>query len=210
MKIIELKTNPQIYSSKSYLVLGSWNKLSDVNTVIDTGSDSYIINHIERINTGVGKKCVDKVILTHNHFDHVGGIKEIKKKYGAEILAFNKMAGVDRLLKDGEEILIGDCYFQVIHTPGHSSDSVCLYCKSERILFSGDTAIRVYTSDHAYTDEYIKSLERLSMLRISIIYPGHGEPFIDSPEKILKKSLENMKSSTNENKQVISKTMVGN
>lgn len=192
MKIFNLKTNPAIYSSNSFLVLGSWNKLTDVNVLIDTGSDGYIIEQIEKINTGVGKKTLDKVILTHTHFDHVGAVKELKKKYGVEVLAMNKIDGVDRILKDGELLFLGDSYFTVMHTPGHSSDSLCLYCKSEGVLFSGDTSIRVYQQDESYTAEYIESIRALSRLKISVVYPGHGDPIVDNPEKIIHASLENM------------------
>jgi len=192
MKIFNLVTNPAIYSSNSYLVLGAWNKLSDVNTLIDTGSDGYIIDEIEKINTGVGKKSLDKVILTHTHFDHVGAIKELKKRYGVEVLAMNKIDGVDRILIDGEMLLIGDSYFTVMHTPGHSSDSLCLYCKSEGVLFSGDTSIRVYQQDESYTPEYIESIRTLSRLKINVVYPGHGELITENPEKIISASLQNM------------------
>jgi glyoxylase-like metal-dependent hydrolase (beta-lactamase superfamily II) len=193
MKIFSLNTNPEIYSSASYLVLGSWNKISDVNAIIDTGSDDYIIQHIEKINTGVGKVPVNKVILTHNHFDHTGGINTLKKKYNAEVLAFTPFAGVDRLLKSGEVLFLGDEYFDIIHTPGHSSDSICLYCKSEGVLFSGDISIRVHSQDGTYTRDYVDSMEKLSRLKIKVVYPGHGEPITENPEKIIKTSLQNMK-----------------
>lgn len=192
MKIVKLDTNPAIYSGNSYLILGTWNKLSDVNTLVDTGSDDYIIRQIDKMNTGVGKKPLDKVILTHSHFDHVGAIKSLKKKYGAEILAIHKFDGVDRVLKEGELLLLGDNYFTVMHTPGHSSDSLCLYCKSDAVLFSGDTSIRIYKQDESYTNEYVESIRALSRLKINIVYPGHGEPITENPEKILHTSLQNM------------------
>lgn len=197
MKIFNLETNPAIYSSNSYLILGTWNKLTDVNTLVDTGSDDYIIKQIEKINTGVGKKPLDKVILTHTHFDHVGAIKQIKKRFGPEILAMNKIDGVDRILKDGELLMLGDNYFTVIHTPGHSSDSLCLYCKSEGILFSGDTSIRIYKQDESYTPEYVETIRTLARLKIQTVYPGHGEAITEHPEKILQNSLHNMLESRN-------------
>jgi glyoxylase-like metal-dependent hydrolase (beta-lactamase superfamily II) len=196
MKVISLNTDPLIYSSNSYLVLGTWNKLSDVNTLIDTGTDGFIINEIERINTGVGKKPLDRVILTHSHFDHIGAVAELKSRYGVEVLAFNKFNGVDRILEDGELLRCGDGYLEVIHTPGHSSDSICLYCKQEKILFSGDTAIRIYPSDYSYTADFIRSIERLSMLQLDTIYPGHGNPMTENPEKILCESLFNIRYAT--------------
>ncbi len=190
MKVIKLKSNPNIYCGNSYLILGNWNKITDVNTLIDTGTDGYIINDIEKINTGVGKSPVDKVFLTHNHFDHAGGIQKIKEKYNSKVYATIPGSNIDFLLKDGEEIQMGDEYFEVIFTPGHSSDSVCYYCKKERVLFSGDTSIRVNTKNGDYTDDYVKSIAKLEKLKIDIIYPGHGEPITDNPSKIIKRTFE--------------------
>jgi glyoxylase-like metal-dependent hydrolase (beta-lactamase superfamily II) len=192
MKVLKLLTNPKIYSGNSFLLLGSWNKLNDVNTVVDTGSDSYIINQIEKINTGVGKKPVDQIVLTHSHFDHIGGIMNLKEKFGAQVLAFSRFPGVDRVICSGETLLMGDCYFEVIHTPGHSSDSICLYCKSEKILFSGDTSLRIIVPDIFYTDDYIDSIRELSRLQIRIVYPGHGDEIIENPEEMIKNSLLTM------------------
>lgn len=72
MKVFQLAQNPEKYSCRSYLILGTWSTLDDVNTVIDPGIDGSIIDQIEKIYTGVGKKPVDLVVLTHNHFDHAG------------------------------------------------------------------------------------------------------------------------------------------
>jgi glyoxylase-like metal-dependent hydrolase (beta-lactamase superfamily II) len=190
MKIINLPTNPNTYNCNAYLILGSWNKLDDVNALIDTGSDGFIVNEIEKINTGVGKRQLDKIIITHNHFDHTGGIKNLKEKFKAEALAFNNFSGIDRLLEDGEFLKLGDCKFEVMHTPGHSSDSICLYCQSEKVLFTGDLSIRVYANDSFYTPEYIQSIEKLAQLEIKVVYPGHGALITESPEQIIKKTLK--------------------
>jgi len=193
MRVIKLNTNPNLYSSNSYLLLGAWNKLEDVNALVDTGSDDYIIDEIEKTNKGVGKRPLEKVILTHTHFDHIGALKELKKKYSVEVLAFTKVPGVDRLLEDNEVMKLGDEYFQIIHTPGHSSDSVCIYCSAEKILFSGDTSIRVYSKDNTYSDEYIETIEKLSKLEVKIVYPGHGAPITENPEEIIANTLRILK-----------------
>jgi len=190
MKIIRLHTNPDKYSSNSYLVMGTYNTIEDVNAIIDTGYDDYIYKHINKIYTGVGKKAVDKIVITHNHFDHNGGIIQLKERYQAKTYAFLTGNHIDHLLEDGEEIKLADCFFQVVHTPGHSQDSICLYCKKEGILFSGDTTIRVYAKDSSYSTEYIKSIEKLIHLKVTAIYPGHGEPYLDNPQKILRDSYE--------------------
>ena len=145
MKVIPLAKNPLIYSCNSYLILGDWNRIEDVNTLIDPGTDSYILAEIESLATGFGKVAVEQIILTHNHFDHAGAIGELKQRFGAKVFAFVEMAGVDELLYHGAFIKAGDDYLEVLHAPGHSSDSVCLHCRSNRSLFSGDMQLRVRT-----------------------------------------------------------------
>ena len=68
MKVICLKRNSMKYTCNAYLILGSWNSLQDTNTLIDVGIDASIINEIEKINTGVGKRPVEQIIITHEHF----------------------------------------------------------------------------------------------------------------------------------------------
>jgi glyoxylase-like metal-dependent hydrolase (beta-lactamase superfamily II) len=195
MKVYKLETNPGIYSSNAYLILGDWNKLEDINALVDTGSDPFIQGHIKRINTGVGKVQLDKIILTHTHFDHIGGVDILQKLYGCQVLAYTKYIEKIRLIHDGEILHLGDNYFEVIHAPGHSSDSICLYNKSEGILFSGDTQIRINSTDGTYTPEFVNTIKRLAELKISIIYPGHGDPLKENPEGVLQNTLKTVEQS---------------
>ena len=176
MRVIELSRTHSVYTCRSYLLLGNWNQLCDVNTLIDPGTDGAVIDQIEEISTGCGKVPVEQVILTHNHFDHAAGVKIFKQRYGARVYAWSEGPDVDELLYDGQIIKAGDDLLQVLHTPGHSSDSICLYNYAQRILFSGDTQLRIRMAGEEYTPEYIESLRRLSMLRIDTVYSGHDEP----------------------------------
>lgn len=195
MKIIKLKSNPEKYSCNSYLVLGDWNKLDDVNVLVDTGSDSYIIQEIIRTNTGVGKEPVNRIILTHTHFDHIGGVAPIRERFGASVYAYTAYDEKCLRLKEGELVRMGDAYFDVIHSPGHSSDSICLYNKSNGALFTGDTQIRITSTDGTYTREYIETMEKLADLKVKTIYPGHGDLIDDHPQELLISSLRNIKKS---------------
>jgi glyoxylase-like metal-dependent hydrolase (beta-lactamase superfamily II) len=130
MKVIPL-TNPRTYSCYAYLVLGDWKRLEDINTLVDVGTDGFIIEEIERINTGVGKTAVEQVILTHNHFDHAGGLPAIRAKYNPRVFSFNNTNGngdIERL-QDGQILRLGDRQAEVIYIPMHSHDSICLYCR---------------------------------------------------------------------------------
>jgi len=185
MKIIKLKSNPEKYSCNSYLLLGDWNAINDVNALIDTGSDGFLIDEIENLNTGVGKKRIDMVVFTHNHFDHTGGVNELVKLYNPQVCSAIKTDYVTRILKDGELLVLGDRYFEVIHTPGHSSDSICLYCQQDKILFSGDTPLDIKTDGNSFTEDYFGSISRLAELKIRTIYPGHGDPILVNAERMI-------------------------
>lgn len=193
MRVIELSRAPSIYTCRSYLVLGDWNVLGDVNTLIDPGTDGSVIDQIEKLSTGCGKVPVEQVILTHNHFDHAAGVEIFKQRYGARVYAWNDGKDVDELLRDGQIIKAGDDQLQVLHTPGHSSDSICLYNYTHRILFSGDTQLRIRTAGGAYAPEYIETLRRLSTLRIETVYSGHDDPIGSNAEEIILETLRNVR-----------------
>jgi glyoxylase-like metal-dependent hydrolase (beta-lactamase superfamily II) len=195
MKVIPLKKNPYIYSCNSYLILGEWNRIEDMNTLIDPGTDSYIQEEIDRIPTGFGKVAVEQIILTHNHFDHAGSILDLKSRFGAKVYAFVDMAGVDELLHHGSFIKAGDDYLEILHAPGHSSDSICLYCKSKKSLFSGDMQLRVRTAGGAYTQEYLESLLMLYGREIETVYSGHDEPLTVNVKEILAETIRNVRRS---------------
>ena len=88
-------------------------------------------------------KKLDFILVTHHHFDHVGGNTELKKKYGSKILGFEKdkkrIPGIDILLKDGQDFKIGNLDFKTIFIPGHTSGHIAFYFKKEKVVFTGDT-----------------------------------------------------------------------
>ena len=196
MRVICLKRNPKAYSCNAYLIIGDWNRLEDVNTLVDVGSDGFIIDEIERISTGCGKKPVEQVVLTHNHFDHMSGLSAIVDKYHPKVCALTKTEGVEQLLEDGEMLKMGDRYFDVVHTPGHSTDSICFHCAQDGVLFSGDTPLRVLTPDGAFIPEYVTALDRLARLRVEIIYSGHDQPLTTNAGRMIGNTLANVLKAT--------------
>ena len=138
------------------------------------------------------------VINTHGHFDHTSGNKYIIEKTGAPLLIHEK--DVNKLgsilnsilslaiggwkspkplkhLNDGDIIRIGDTKLRVIHTPGHSEGSICIYTKGN--IFTGDT---LFTEGMGRTDLPDGSFEKisdsitnkiLSFPDETIIWPGH-------------------------------------
>jgi glyoxylase-like metal-dependent hydrolase (beta-lactamase superfamily II) len=175
MKVINLTEDSSLYTSNVFLVLGSWNTIADVNTLIDVGNDKGIIEKIESINTGLGKHKVDQVILTHSHSDHSALLSEIKIKYHPKTKAFNShLKNIDHVLQNGEILKIGDQQFEVFHITFHSYDSICLYCEKEGVLFSGDTSFPIAETNPALQAENEQSLQRLKKKKVKTVYPGHG------------------------------------
>lgn len=190
MKIIPLQKNPMQYTCNSYLILGDWNKLDDLNTLIDVGMDDYIVDEIEKINTGVGKKVIDQIIITHDHFDHSAGLKHLIKRYKPLVYAYLKITPSTQVLKPGDMLRAGDGYLEVLHTSQHSSDSVCLYSKQDGVLFSGDTPVHITSKDSTCGEAYIDFIKLLYHMKIRVIYPGHGAPITQEIHQMLKITLE--------------------
>jgi glyoxylase-like metal-dependent hydrolase (beta-lactamase superfamily II) len=193
MKVLLLNRNDTVYSSNAYLALGTWSRLEDVNTLIDVGNDRSIFDAIERAPTGVGKKRVDQVILTHNHFDHTGNLLEIIERYHPKVYAFTEGSYVDELLSDGQFIRIADRTCQIIHAPGHSSDSICVYSPEDATLFSGDTSLRILSIGGTYPLEFIRTLELINSLKIRHLFPGHENPINKGIAEMISMTLKNIK-----------------
>ena len=88
-------------------------------------------------------KKLNFILNTHHHFDHVGGNAELKKKYGSKILGFEKdkkrIPDIDTLLKDGQELKIGNLNVKTIFIPGHTSGHIAFHFEKEKVVFTGDT-----------------------------------------------------------------------
>ena len=180
MRILTLENSGELYTSQDYLVLGGASRLEDVNTLVDVGQDPAILASIQRAPTGVGKWPVEQVVLTHNHSDHCALLPRVCQAFHPRVLAFSPNThGVDGLLRDGDTIKMGDAYFEVIHTPGHSSDSICLYNRAEGVLFAGDTPLLLASATGTYEPDFLAALEKVCARDVRTIYFGHGPPLTE-------------------------------
>jgi glyoxylase-like metal-dependent hydrolase (beta-lactamase superfamily II) len=84
---------------------------------------------------------------------------------------------------------MGDRDFEVIHMPGHSSDSICLYNQVEGVLFVGDSPVLSASATGTYEAEFLAALEKLCTLDVRRIYFGHGDPATERCNERLRESL---------------------
>ncbi len=175
------------YSANCCLVLDA----NGNTAVIDPGDEAErILAHAREFSL-----TVRAVLLTHAHFDHMGAAAALQRATGAplyvheadarglcdprySVLPVGDPPHADRLLQDGDTVTVGSLTFTVLHTPGHTTGSVCYRC--ENVLFAGDTlfAGSIGRTDFAGGDMTAmrQSLRRLSELpdELSVV-PGHGE-----------------------------------
>ena len=189
MRIVTLENSGRVYTCEVYLVLGGASRLDDVNTLVDVGQDPAILASIERAPTGVGKWAVEQVVLTHCHSDHCALLPQIREAFHPKVLAFcPNIDGVTGLLRDGDAVKMGDEVFEVIHTPGHSSDSVCLYNQTEGVLFAGDTPLLITSPTGTYETGFLAALEKLCARDVRRIYFGHGAALSERCNERLRES----------------------
>lgn len=186
--------------SNSYLL---FDPEAGEGVIIDAGDEAHAI--LGMLSPGIR---VRYIVATHGHFDHVSAIDEVREALGArfyiheaekEILELTpqlslRWVGVsyqapepDGFLHDGDIIDVGGMRVRVIHTPGHSPGSICLYV--DDVLFSGDT---LFAGSVGRTDAPGGSMEilaasireRLYVLDDDVtVYPGHGPPTTIGVEK---------------------------
>ena len=159
--------------------------------MVDVGRDPSIIEKINHASTGIGKHKVEMAVLTHSHYDHANMVPQVKAEFNSKIYAYSSsLKGVDHLVRDGEILKIADRQFEVIHSPGHSSDSICLYCKTEGVLFAGDTPLIIKSTDASYEMDFVRALEKIAHKNIKAIYPGHGPPVLDNCNELVRTSVD--------------------
>lgn len=164
--------------------------------VIDPASSA------ERIRDTINQKgyTLKAILLTHGHFDHIGGVKRLKRFFDVPVLAaeaekpilINTAANLsgefgedcsleaDAYLQDGEELSPAGFPIKTILTPGHTCGGMCYYISEDGVLFCGDT---LFLESVGRTDfptgnmsELVHSVEtKLFVLpEDTVVYPGHG------------------------------------
>jgi hydroxyacylglutathione hydrolase len=165
--------------------------------IIDPGGDAkHILAEVERL----GLK-IKYVVNTHGHFDHTLANKEVVKATGAPLAIHSADAAMltkgggafffgmigkasppaDTILDEGQVLTLGKVELKVLHTPGHSPGSICLYSEEEGVLFDGDVLFNMgmgrYDLPGGNYRVLMESIQRLLTLPDeTTVYPGHGPP----------------------------------
>ncbi len=121
------------------------------------------------------------VLVTHAHKAHINGLKTLLKIYDAGLYSHHPsiLDYPSTPVLEGQPLQVGDFRFEVLETPGHSSDSICY--RLDRILFTGDTltAGSVGRTFSGYARGIQLASIRQKLLKLpdeTIVFPGHGPP----------------------------------
>lgn len=204
------------YDSNIYIITG------EKPTIVDCGTGLHESEVTQEIKKRINPQLIEQIIITHEHFDHCGGVREIHNltNKNAKVMAhihasdkiekgeshFAEMLGasmpkmkVDVKLKNADKIKIGDEIFEVIHTPGHTPGGLCLYGNKSKSLFSGDTVFSYgsfgrYDFPEGDVIQLKDSIERCAKLDILNIYPGHEIVVEGDGNNHMKMTLKNIRS----------------
>jgi len=203
------------YDSNIYVIKGK------NPTVIDCGTGLYYKDVEKDIKDIIEPSKIKQIILTHEHFDHCGGVKKIVEIANSSAKVMSHMNAVEKIqqgesnfalmlggkmpkmhvdvkLKNNDVLTIGDEPFKVIHTPGHTPGCICLYNKESKSLFSGDTVFPYgsfgrYDFPEGDLNLLKQSIEQLVKLDVENMYPGHESVVEGNVNEHLALSYKNIK-----------------
>ena len=179
---MEIRTFPVgSYQTNCYL---AWGEGSETCILIDPGYEpEYLLEQVR-----LQRKSLEAILLTHGHFDHVGGVKQIAEETGCKVyICPEELLMPPRFTAgpihytdtygEGDTLQLAGLSLQVLKTPGHTQGSICLLCGD--VLLSGDT---LFAGTCGRTDlpggDYktiLDSLHRLAGLEGDLrVLPGHG------------------------------------
>ncbi len=183
--------------------------------VVDTGTGSNHVKIMAKIRSLLKGRQPDRIVLTHRHYDHVGGAPMLSRELEAEVFIHeldatvvenadlrgtaahfytSKMEPVRTThLKGGEVFETGDHSFEVVHTPGHTAGGISLFDRNSGDLISGDTVfvrgVGRWDLESGNHKSLVASVKNLISLNPKALYPGHGESASTGAALVVKDAL---------------------
>ena len=163
---------PCLQDNYSYLIIDETNNTA---CVVDPSEALPIIDFISNKNINL------KYILnTHHHFDHIGGNKDLKKKYNLSVVGFkgdkNRIPEIDILVEDNEIWKADNFEARIFHIPGHTNGHISFFFHKDKFVFTGDTLFslgcgRIFEGTY---QEMFNSLDKIKNLpKDTKVYCGH-------------------------------------
>ena len=159
---MKIEIIPCLQDNYAYLII---DEKKNIGCVIDPSESAPIIEYLEK-----NKINLKFILNTHHHFDHVGGNKKLKEKYGANVIGFkgdkDKIPGIDILVDDQEIWKYESFESKIIHIPGHTLGHVCFYFYNDKSIFTGDTLFslgcgRIFEGTYSQMYESLKKIKDL-------------------------------------------------
>jgi glyoxylase-like metal-dependent hydrolase (beta-lactamase superfamily II) len=182
-------------------------------SIVDPGNDYMAF--IDLFRRGYKPADVQQVFLTHGHRDHAMGVFELLRSYPAilgnggfelilheasprELIDTVRKSGCRVTeIRGGETLKIGNLDWEVIHTPGHTIDGICLYHPPSKTVFSGDTVLPHAMAEPdedagGRLDHYLFGIRALLGKDIRNVLPGHGLPVVSTGRKVIEETYEGL------------------
>ncbi|MGI9548494.1 MAG: hydroxyacylglutathione hydrolase [Bdellovibrionales bacterium] len=188
-------------------------KVSQKTAVIDPAEAGIVNQYLQDQNWKL-----DFIFNTHHHHDHVGGNRELKKKWGCKVFAYqgdaHRIPGIDATLKEGDEVSFGKILFKILFVPGHTSGHIAYWSEKENLLFCGDCLFAMGCGRlfEGTPEQMFNSLSKIKKLKDStMVYCAHeyslkNAQFSLTLEKdniLLKKRLKHLKQLREQNRPTV-------
>ena len=169
---MKIKIIPCLQDNYSYLII---DEESNIACVVDPSEADPIIKYLE--NTEIKLRFI---LNTHHHYDHVGGNKKLKEKYGASVVGYEgdkeRIPGIDILVNDQETWIYKNFEAKIIHIPGHTLGHICFYFYKDESVFTGDTLFslgcgKIFEGTYAQMFDSLMKLKELP--KSTKVFCGH-------------------------------------
>jgi hydroxyacylglutathione hydrolase len=188
------------YKEKGLLDANTYVIKDKITVLIDPGLENYLGLRLEEMQEdGIDLKDIDLIAITHLHPDHCDATAVLKEISGAKVALHSsqreylgiineevsRSLGIEAKTKKfdvdfvfEERLSLGNTELKILHTPGHSPESVCFYARDKKILICGDLVFDrgVGRTDLPFgnKEELKSSINTVSALDTELLLPGHG------------------------------------